>query len=104
MLNPLQKKRLLAHRFQADFEAKPTSDIVFLYQKLVGGNVKITGNAHMVRCCFHGERTPSLALYPSTSSYFCFGCQKHGDIYNFVEEVLGCDFKTALQYIKDNGR
>ena len=84
------------------FTPKPTANIVDIYQKLIGGPVKVSGKATLVKCCFHEESTPSLALYPSTSSYNCFGCQRHGDIYTFVEEVLGCSFKEALQFIKDN--
>lgn len=104
MLNRLVKTQLLnrLHRVHT-YEDKPTGDIIHLYQILTGNTkVRITGKATLVNCCFHQEHTPSLALYPSTSSYNCFGCQKHGDIYSFVEEVLGCSFTEALKFIKDN--
>lgn len=105
MLNLKQKQTFRQSTFKKDFPEKPTADIVQLYITLTGNsNYKVTGKATMVKCCFHQEDTPSLALYPSTSSYFCFGCQKHGDIYSMVEEVLGCNFKEALQFIRDNGR
>jgi DNA primase len=104
MLNKKLTLSIHPNTFKREFEEKPKADIVDIYEKLIGGQIKITGKATLVKCCFHHEDTPSLALYPSTSSYFCFGCQKHGDIFDFVEEVLGCSFKEALQFIKDNGR
>ena len=36
-----------------------------------------------VRCPIHGERTPSLHLYED-QHWFCFGCGKGGDVYDFV--------------------
>lgn len=104
MLNKKLTLSIHPTTFRKTFDEKPKADIVEIYEKLIGGQTKVTGKATIVKCCFHEENTPSLALYPSTSSYFCFGCQKHGDIFNFVEGVLGCNFKEALQFIKDNGR
>lgn len=103
MLNKLQRYRLIRPNFNLTKHEKPKANIVDLYQKLIGGKVKVSGNATIVKCCFHDEHTPSLALYPQTSSYYCFGCSKHGDIFNFVEEVLHCDFKEALEVVKQNG-
>lgn len=52
-----------------------------------------------VRCPFHSdgrERTPSLCLYGpgtkyplKTSSWFCFGCERGGDIYELAALVAG---------------
>lgn len=105
MLNKYFKNQVKKSFKTPSFPDKPTADIVEIYQLLTGDHhTKVTGKATLVKCCFHDEDTPSLALYPSTSSYFCFGCQQHGDIFNLVEGVLGCSFKEALQFIKDNGR
>lgn len=103
MLNRLVKSRLQSRFSQPKFSDKPTGNIVHIYQLLTNNTkVKVSSRATLVNCCFHQEDTPSLALYPDTSSYNCFGCQKHGDIYTLVEEILGCSFKEALQFIKDN--
>jgi len=85
-----------------DFPDKPKADIVSLYEKLVGGVMKRTGKVFLVPCCFHDDSKPSLAIYPDTSSYFCFACNKSGDAFSFVENVLHCDFKEALKFIKEN--
>lgn len=104
MLNQLQKTKFFSRQLSLRKpKEKPTGDVVRVYQLLTNNyKVKVVGKVTLVPCCFHQEDTPSLALYPSTSSYFCYGCQKHGDIFNLVEEVLGCSFKEAIKYVEDN--
>ncbi len=47
-------------------------------------------------CCpFHGEKTPSCKLY--SHSFYCFGCQKHGSVINFVMELNGTSFSEACK-------
>lgn len=36
-----------------------------------------------IRCPFHGEHDPSLHLYDD-QHWYCFGCGKSGDVYDFV--------------------
>ena len=50
--------------------------------------------------CFdgHDRLTPSLSFLPDKGIWKCFGCGKCGDSIELVKEVLGCDFKTALDW------
>jgi DNA primase len=52
-------------------------------------------------CPFHDERTPSFGINPSEKLYYCFGCQASGDLFTFVQETEGVDFKGALELLAD---
>jgi len=71
-------------------------DVVSSYIKLerVGSNLK-------AKCPFHNEKTPSFFVSPDRGSYYCFGCGAKGDIFTFVEEFEGLDFKGALKLLAD---
>jgi DNA primase len=59
------------------------------------------GNTLKAKCPFHNEKTPSFFVSNERNSYYCFGCGKGGDIFNFVEEFEGLDFKGALKLLAD---
>lgn len=52
-------------------------------------------------CPFHDERTPSFSVAPAEKVYYCFGCQASGDVFTFVQETEGVDFKGALELLAD---
>lgn len=41
--------------------------------------VRNTGDIFSMRCPFHEEQTPSMAINTKNGSYHCFGCQANGD-------------------------
>jgi DNA primase len=71
-------------------------EVVSSYIKLdrAGSNLK-------ARCPFHNEKTPSFFISPDRGTYYCFGCGASGDIFTFVEEFEGLDFKGALKMLAD---
>ena len=70
---------------------------------LVGSYIKLerAGNSFKAKCPFHNEKTPSFFVSPDRGSYYCFGCGASGDIFTFVEEFEGLDFKGALKLLAE---
>ena len=66
--------------------------------ELVGETValKRAGSAYKGLCPFHAEKTPSFIVTPDRESWHCFGCGKGGDIFTFLMERDGVDFREAL--------
>ncbi len=46
------------------------------------------------KCIFHNERTPSMKLYKD--SFYCFSCQKSGDVFTFIQKMDGLSFKEVF--------
>ena len=61
--------------------------------------IKRSGRQWMARCPLHGERTPSLSVSPGKGVYYCFGCQRSGDVITFVQEIEGLDFAGAVELL-----
>ncbi len=53
------------------------------------------------KCPFHNEKTPSFFISPERGTYYCFGCNAKGDIFTFVEQFEGLDFKGALKTLAE---
>ena len=54
---------------------------------LIGQHVQLkrTGRNWVGLCPFHAERTPSFNVREETGRYRCFGCDKSGDVFTFVQ-------------------
>ena len=50
-------------------------------------------------CPFHGEKTPSFNVHPDRGTFYCFGCQKKGDVFTFVMEIEGKGFLEAAEQL-----
>lgn len=50
---------------------------------------------------FKKEKTPSFFVSPDKGMYYCFSTQKGGDIFTFVSEMEGVDFRGALKILAE---
>ena len=78
---------------------KDTIDIVDLvsrYTNLIPAGKRMKGLSP-----FTNEKTPSFFVDQEEGVYYCFSSQKGGDIFTFVQEMEGVDFKGALQLLAE---
>jgi DNA primase len=51
-------------------------------------------------CPFHEDRNPSFVVYPQSQSFYCFGCNKHGDVLSFIMRIEHLTFPEALDVFR----
>lgn len=71
--------------------------------ELISGYIKLekAGLSFKACCPFHNEKTPSFFISPARQSFYCFGCGVKGDIFTFVEQMEGLDFRGALKLLAE---
>lgn len=55
-------------------------------------------------CPFHGEKTPSLKIDPSTSLWHCFGCGLGGGAFDWAMRTENLEFPDAVRRLADRAR
>jgi DNA primase len=73
----------------------PIADLIERYVRLRPESSQLMG-----LCPFHEDRNPSLAVYPKTNRFYCFGCGKHGDQITFLREKENLAFREALDALE----
>lgn len=71
-------------------------DVVAPYVELHPAGKSLKGKSP-----FTSERTPSFYVSPDRGMYYCFSTSKGGDIFTFIQEMDGVDFKGALSQLAE---
>src|SRR5881394_3408077 len=83
-------------------QIRAASDIV----EVIGSYLplKRAGANFVTLCPFHKEKTASFNVHPHRQIFHCFGCQKGGDVFTFVQEYENISFPEAVQRLAERAR
>jgi|Deesub1362A_J573_1020465.scaffolds.fasta_scaffold00319_16 5S rRNA maturation endonuclease (ribonuclease M5)/archaellum biogenesis ATPase FlaH len=63
-------------------------------------SLKVNGSGRgQALCPFHNDTKPSLSVNLHTGQFRCFGCNKHGSIFDFHMAKYGVNFKEAKEVL-----
>ena len=88
-------KRLISDK--AEDNSKETALKVPI-EMLCRQKLKRSGRSLVGLCPLHNEKTPSFYIYHD-NRFYCYGCQKNGDVIDFVRELYHISFKTAVKLL-----
>lgn len=76
-------------------EIRDRTDIV----AIIGEHVQLrrAGTNHLGLCPFHNEKSPSFNVSQQKQFFYCFGCQKSGDVFRFLMELEGRSFSDVIR-------
>jgi len=79
---------------------KSNPGVIRVYSRYV--KLKKAGNKY-VGCCplpEHNDGSPSFTVFPDMRAS-CFGCGANLNVFQLVQKMDGCDFKTAVEKVKE---
>jgi hypothetical protein len=78
-------------------KTKASIDIVRFISKHT--RLRQSGKTYSGICPFHSEQHPSFTVYPESQSWYCFSCNRGGDVINFIMLIEKVEFKSALEIL-----
>lgn len=77
--------------------------VTFLERQTASVFIK-AGTQYRTNCPLpdHLDNTPSFVVDPTRQKWFCHGCLRGGDAFTFVQELLNCTFRTAVDLLADD--
>lgn len=71
--------------------------------EVIGRDVELRqrGGRLWGRCPFHEDRDPSLMVDPARGTFHCFGCQAHGDVFDYVMRTRHATFAEAAAMLAE---
>jgi DNA primase len=91
------KRKMVSKRLLDIDDIKRGTDLA----EIISAHVALKGSGHKFKglCPFHQEKTPSFTVDTDKGLFHCFSCKTGGDVFKFVELMMGLSFPEAAQWL-----
>lgn len=72
-------------------------DVILILSKFL--SLKQIKNGYIALCPFHSEKNPSFFFDAIKKRYYCFSCNRRGNILNFIMDYKNLSFKEVLEFL-----
>ena len=83
-------------------QIRAASDIVDVIGSYVP--LKKNGANFTALCPFHKEKSPSFHVNPQRQTFHCFGCNKGGDVFEFVKDYENIGFMDVVRRLAERAK
>lgn len=80
-------------------EVRIRNDIIEVVSEYV--KLERKGRSYFGLCPFHNEKSPSFSVEPTKQFFYCFGCNKGGNVIQFIMNIEHLDFVEALKFLAE---
>ncbi len=98
--NASRPRSLSRAEIQAIRARHPIEEVIAAYVEL-----RPAGRRLVARCPLpgHEDASPSFSVYPEEQHFYCYGCNRGGDVFAFLQLVEGSSFREAVERLESNG-
>ncbi len=78
----------------------PIEQVIGAYVELRPAGRRLVANCPLPG---HADSNPSFSVYPEEQHFHCYGCNRGGDVFTFLQLMEGMSFREAVERLEPNG-
>lgn len=61
-----------------------------------------SGENYVCSCIYHSDPHPSMHIFTKSKNFYCFECERGGDLFAFLGGKLNCSFHESVEWLEEN--
>lgn len=83
-------------------EIRMSNDIVDVVSEYI--KLEKKGKNYFGLCPFHREKTSSFSVEPGKQLFYCFGCGKGGNVFQFISNIERLEYIDSVRFLAERAK